>query len=332
MEIRINNYSIDYKLQDEKKVADIVKYLTAWTAERELIIFRLEIDGAPHPIDKIPDMELDGINIVNFVIQSKSDIVFTSVEEGVRYCGSAIKFAEKSQKNDFSLKELSDLADGLEWLKGVLLSSLNILGIEYTEFSYKGMPLSDYLKEMKAHQDELRAFDKTDRASAWLNKNGNLYLVIKELLRTLLTCDEMKKLILNSVDSPDIIVSTLTSLKEALPGEVQNLENIAIAFQSGKDKEGSEKIQRFVDFIFSFSRACHHVEPVFGISTSNVIVENKSLFEKNREIHDLLNETIDVMENQDYISLADVLEYEMKPAIENIGQYIDTVIRQTESL
>lgn len=332
MEIRINNHGIDYKLQNEKKISDIADFILSWTSERELVIFRIEVDGIHYSIDNIPDVPLENVGLINFVIQSKADIVFTTVEEGVRYCDKACKFIEKLKPDEFAMSELKNLSDGLQWLESVIFSVLNILGIERRMFSYKGNPLEYYIREMDDYQDELLAFEDKERALKWLGKNSGIFLTIKDILRALLTCDEMKGLIMHSVDSPDLIISTLKALKEALPAEVQNIEDIAVAFQSGKDKDGAEKIQRFVDFIFSFSRVCHHIEPVFGINTADLILDGVSLFDKNREIHDLLNETIEVMENQDYISLADVLEYEMKPTVEAIKAYIDLMIQKTESM
>jgi len=40
----------------------------------------------------------------------------------------------------------------------------------------------------------------------------------------------------------------------------------------------------------------------------------------------MLNEIAEVMENQDIISLSDILEYEIKEALANIDKYIDAII------
>jgi len=181
---------------------------------------------------------------------------------------------------------------------------------------------------MDGQKDDFTFLETRDKAVSYFAKTENIFELVKEMLRSLLLSEEMKKLIMHSVDSPDIIVSTLSSLNETVEDELQNLEDIAVAFTSGRDAEGADKLQRFVDFIFSFSRACHHAAPVFGIEMSGVVVNGKSMLDKSREIHDLLNETIAVMENQDYISLSDILEYEMKPALADIDQYIDLLIQK----
>ncbi|MDR3238407.1 MAG: hypothetical protein LBT84_07880 [Spirochaetia bacterium] len=330
VEIRINNHAIDFKLQNEKKLTDIVAYIIQWTSGRDLVVFRVEVDGEPFSVTSVPDSDVESAGVINFIIESKADVAFSAVEDGVRYCGRAVKFISNIAADDVPLSELANLKDGIDWLKGVLFSVLGVMGIDHELFTYKGRALPEYIAEMDEQKDDISFLETREKAVSYFAKKENIFIVVKEILRSLLTSAEMKKLILHSVDSPDIIISTLSSLKESLDEELQNLEDIAVAFTSGRDKDGAEKLQRFIDFIFSFSRACHHAAPVFGIEMSDVTVDGISLLDKNREIHDLLNETINVMENQDYISLSDILEYEMKPLLGDTGRYIDSILQKTE--
>ncbi len=51
-----------------------------------------------------------------------------------------------------------------------------------------------------------------------------------------------------------------------------------------------------------------------------------SLLDRNRRIQDMLNETIEIMENQDYISLSDILEYEIRPLVSDLGVFMDLLL------
>ncbi len=99
-----------------------------------------------------------------------------------------------------------------------------------------------------------------------------------------------------------------------------------MAFQSGKDGEGASRLQRFIDFFFSYSRVCYQVAPVFGIELSDIVNEGVSLLDRNRRIQDMLNEIIEIMENQDYISLSDILEYEIRPLMNDLGVFMDLLL------
>ena len=57
-----------------------------------------------------------------------------------------------------------------------------------------------------------------------------------------------------------------------------------------------------------------------------IMIDNVSLEEKNSIINDMINEIVNVMENNDIISLTDILEYEIKPVFENMELYIDKIL------
>ena len=42
----------------------------------------------------------------------------------------------------------------------------------------------------------------------------------------------------------------------------------------------------------------------------------------------MLNETLEIMESNDMISLADILEYEIKDIIDNLDQYIELLLKR----
>lgn len=320
MEIKINGHDVDIQLQDENRISQIVSYISEWSAQRDLIVVRAEVDGKPFQPESVPDMDISSVREVNFVIESRADVAFSAVEEGMRYCARAGRFSVSMEHA--APEDIQNLMDGIDWLCGVINSAVNILHVDRENFQFKGLTADDYTEQLVKSREALAETGK-------LPGGENVFLAVKDFLRALFTGDEMKRMILHSVDSPEVIISGLLSLKEKLPEEVRNLEEISAAFQTGHDKEGSEKLQRFVDFIFGYTRACWQVAPVFGILPDEIIIDGVSLMEKNRIIQDYLNETIEVMENQDYISLSDVLEYEMKPAIEELGSYIDILVKKT---
>jgi len=80
--------------------------------------------------------------------------------------------------------------------------------------------------------------------------------------------------------------------------------------------------------MFNYTRTCYQISPVFDISLKDIVVGEESLEERNREIQILLNETVDIMESNDMISLADILEYEIVESIENLENFIDLLLEK----
>jgi hypothetical protein len=65
---------------------------------------------------------------------------------------------------------------------------------------------------------------------------------------------------------------------------------------------------------------------MFRVDLAEIDVEGVSLEQKNRELRNLLHEVTMIMENNDIISLSDVLEYEIRPNLENLDRYIDVLL------
>jgi hypothetical protein len=133
-------------------------------------------------------------------------------------------------------------------------------------------------------------------------------------------------LVIQSIDSPDILLNSILNIKNEIKNQIKNLEEIAVSYQTKKDDIAAEKLELFISFIFNYSRTCYQISPVFEIDLEAVKVDNISLGRKNDEIQGHLNNIIDAMENNDIISLSDILEYEMKSSLENLGTYIDLLI------
>ncbi len=327
MEIKINNHPVEFQLEEENTIADVVDYFIDWSNERELVLFRIEIDGEFFTADDLPDKNLSDMQYMNFIIESKADLVFSSVDEGARYCDRAAKVIDRIISDDeYGIEELRHLPSGIDWIQGVFHSVLGILDVSPQEFRYRDRSLEDYLGDLLGLKSEIPDLKDRKAAADYFSSRERIFVSLKEIFRILLLSDEMKAMILHSIDSPDIIVSTLQSLREHLDGEVQNIEEIAVAFQSGKDSEGASRLQRFIDFFFSYSRVCYQVAPVFGIELSEVVNGGISLLDRNRRIQDMLNETIEIMENQDYISLSDILEYEIRPLVSDLGVFMDLLL------
>lgn len=69
---------------------------------------------------------------------------------------------------------------------------------------------------------------------------------------------------------------------------------------------------------------------VFNINIAEFVYNGQSL-RLNIKIQDLLTEIVSVMENNDVVSLSDILECELKPLINEIDHYIDILLQNIKS-
>lgn len=326
MEVLINDCPVDFELEREGKVSDVVKSVAEWTRERDLVFSELYVDDERYPADGAPDIGLDGVKAINCIVHSRADIVFSSVEEAARYCERASSYLDGMLASGSSSRgDIDDLVAGISWVLEVLERVCSLLGLDYKLLKYGDRDLSRHIRTVEEFRDGLAGADG-DSIMTMVRDNRNVFADIKQIFRMLILGDEMRSLIVRSIDSPDVLISSVRQIGEELGEQLAGLQAAAVAYQTGKDAEGSERLKNFADFIYRYTRTCYQVAPVFGVDLSAIEVGGESLEQKNRLLRDLLHEVTTIMENGDIISLSDILEYEIKPALENMGDYISLLM------
>lgn len=326
MEVLLNNYKVEFDFGNEKKLSDVIGYLGKWSSDRELVFSNFYIGGEIHAVDQVPDRNIDDIESINCIIQSKSDIVFSTIYEGISYCERIVSYVSNVEREESVIdkESVENIASGLEWMSEVLLYIFRMLNIEIESVKFKDSNVMTSLEKLVSVKKLITSTDKEilpshfDSISSVLND-------VKDIFKIVLISDELKRLVINNIDSPDFLVESLKTVKETLPAQLDNLEQAAVAFQTGKDSEASERLGKFVDFMYGYIRTSYQAVPVFGIDLDSVKIEGRSIEEANMELNELLNEILSAMENRDIITLADVLEYQIKPALENFSAYIDAI-------
>jgi hypothetical protein len=332
MEIQINSCPVEFELSGEKTIGEVIGSIVDWTRNRNLIFTETAINNNNYSIDKIPDIPLDEIRTLNCIVQSKADLVISSINACIDYCAKSEEFFRKSvSESNASTKEIENVATGIDWIVELLTKISDMLGIDLTGIKYKDDPVQLYIDKIIKFKTGLIGNKKnSEKLLQTIEGNYDIFSAISSILKMLLISENMKALVIQSIDSPDVLMKTLIGIKDEIPNQLKNLEEIAVSYQTRNDMAGAEKLGLFINFIFNYSRACFQIASVFGVDQEKVIIDDISLSRKNDEIKDHLDNVMKVMENNDIISLSDILEYEMKSSLENLGVYIDALITYIE--
>ncbi len=328
MEIRINNYPVEIVLENEKTVRDVISSIKGWINQKNLIFSGIDIDGTEYHIDNTPDLLIENVGTINCLVQSRADVVYETVNEGIYYCDRVIDFLQHLEDEPMDTEELEDLVSGVEWLEEVFPTISALLGMKLEETKYRDSTISSYVKKLDELRHRIVKFIAEMADNGEIDIDDSLFINLKEIFHIFLSSEEMKRLIIESIDSPDVLINSLKEIKEKLPEQIAILEKAAISYQSGKDTLGMEQLFNFVEFMFNYTRTCYQISPVFDISLQDIVIDGESMEEKNRDLQILLNETVDIMENNDMISLADILEYEISESMENLEEYVDLLLEK----
>ena len=323
MEILINGNSVDFKLDNEKKFSELCDSIEKWASSRGLIMCSASADGKPYDADC--DLDIESVKKADFTIQSKSDLIVDTLNEASFYCDKIL--SSLNSKVKYSAEQMSNIADGSAWLADVLSRILNLLEMDPATVIYNSKSAMDYVEKLKFLSLSL----KENNASDTIKQEINVFTEIKNLMRYLMSSDNMRKVIIKSIDSPETIIGFLTELRKEAKSKIDSLEEISSQFQSGKDSTASVLLQEFVDFLFRFSRLSCQIPPVFGIKPEEIEHNGKNLAVINEEINTVLNEIISVMENNDIISLSDILEYELKVQMESVPAMLEILSEKLNS-
>ncbi len=326
MEIQINNYPVEIELEDEKTIKDVVDSISQWANSRALIFIGIDIDGNYFGLEEIPDLSIEGVSVLNCLVQSRADIVYETLNEAIIYCDKVIDYMVEIKQQGADADELEDLVSGMDWLQEVFSTVSHLLNMDMSEINFRDKNVDYYVNLLIEMKRTINLFLAENQENGVPQLDDALFHNLKEIYAIFMVSEEMKRLVTESIDSPDTLIVSLKDIRTVLPEQIKNLEEAAVAYQTGKDDEAAEKLFQFIDFMFDFTRTCYQVAPVFNIDLREIVIDEVSLDDKNRELQSLLHDTLEVMENNDMISLADILEYEIMESINNIDKYIEVLL------
>ena len=328
MEVKINNYPVEIMLENEKTAKDVVNAIGEWINQKNLIFIGIDIDGDHHNVDEAPDTPIDKINVINCLVQSRADVVYDTVNEAIVYCDRVMDFLHHLEDEPMDTDELEDIVSGIEWLQEVFVTVSALLRMDMKDVKFRDSNAAEYLDRLEKLKHNVVNFLSEMEDDGEIDIDDSLFMNLREILAIFLVSEEMKRLVIESIDSPDVLIVSLKEIQKQLPVQKEILEKAAVSYQTGNDTQGMEQLFQFIDFMFGYTRTCYQIAPVFDVNLSEIDIEGVTLEEKNRELQTMLNETLDIMESNDMISLADILEYEIKELIENLEQYIELLLKR----
>lgn len=331
MDIRINSLPVNFSLEDEKSVAEVIASVSGWARERELVFTEARINDEPYMIESLPDMSLDSVRSIDCIVQSRADVVISSLEEGDAYCDRADSFVRRSlEERAVEPGAAESLAGGAGWLGEVVTTTLSLLGAAPEEVSCRDATVKEYLERLSDFSGSVRAAGEGEALLAVFGQKADIFSAVKEIFRMMLMSENLRRLVVQSLESPDVLLQSLRRVKEEIGAQSEALAETVRLYQEGRDSDASGHFRSFVEFIYAYTRACYQCAPVFRVDPSRVVIDGVSLEERNRALNDLLSQILSSLENNDIISLSDILEYEMRPQIETIGAYVDALIAEIQ--
>ena len=128
----------------------------------------------------------------------------------------------------------------------------------------------------------------------------------QDTLKTSTTSVELLELELAELQ--DLLANNLTNAKDYLVKLIPGFQKAADLFRMGNEQEANQYYLQVLDGIEWFSQVV-----IIIVSTQKNKSEEKSLEERQKKLTDLMSQMLEANQNQDWVLMADLMEYEMIP-------------------
>ena len=180
---------------------------------------------------------------------------------------------------------------------------ISINGAETEESSFQGETLREVLDEIvKSHQG-------TYIRRVWLD-GQEVSTSASDTLMSPVSSIELLELEL--ADLKDLMANNLGNAKEYLEKLIPGFQKAADLFRMGNEQEAHKFYLQILDGIDWISQVVQTV-----VNSRNKELEGQDLKDRQERLTGLMTQMLEANQNQDWVLLADLLEYEMIPFYEN---------------
>lgn len=336
MKIFINGKELSATLENEKNAYEVLKPVEEWCNSNSFLINRILIDEkemSPYIDEEYKTIEIENIKKIDIEALSHSEYYLSSMI-------SIIEYIEKVSKVDsitLSEKDIEDLKDGIFWIldsvpRAIFLCNMNL---ETHGVIHILKMLEVKLERLNTLTDNEEYNNYSDKVKEFFQDDFKPFLNDKVLpsMDMVLQDAKINAIIIfaNNINENNALYK-IGTLSKFQPFIIEILDEVVDKLQTGKDKEAfiyAEKFSHIVGLSFS---VLSKVAEICSIDYSNIKIDNISLLDSINDFNSMMNNLLDAFSNEDYISIADLLEYEIKEKIENIMDYTPLLEEYIERL
>ena len=179
---------------------------------------------------------------------------------------------------------------------------ISINGTETEDPSFKGETLEEVLNAiLKSRQDSYVR-------RIWLDGQEVSSSTPDTLKTSSATVDLLE---LELVQLKDLLANNLSNAKEYLEKLIPGFQKAADLFRMGNEQEANKFYLQIIDGIDWFSQVVLTI-----INAQQHVLDGQSLEERQKKLNELMGQMLEANKNQDWVLMADLLEYEMVPFYE----------------
>jgi hypothetical protein len=140
--------------------------------------------------------------------------------------------------------------------------------------------------------------------------------------------EDFNLLEIETVEVRSQVLKALSEVKAHLPTMVEEVTNVTQQIQSGNLVQGYRALGDCADMLGVMIRVVEEVRLLTGISLDSLKLPGESMVQRLNGFRDILKSTKDALDAHDTVTVADLMEYELAPALEKWSEVLDGLIKK----
>ncbi len=329
MKIFINDSELNFTLENEKNLKEIVDSINDWLFTDNKIIDQIIIDDEIYngSIEDLENYLIKDVKILKLTAIEIDTLVRSSLLEIKRYLLEVIHIIENLK--EFKTEDTEKLINGMEWVINILERSNNLYNYENKinkkdlNFAEELRTLKDaitFLKELlkKEENDEINNFIKNDIKKIIEKWSKNIDILV----------EKSKGRFDNINIARNKVTEQIYKIINKIPDILKMIEVIYNDLQIGNEKHAMENMQILIETLESIISLLQLIKTTFSLNYKNIIYDDKSVEEYNIELTGILKELLEAMESNDTVLISDLIEYELSPRLEKYREVLKIISKE----
>lgn len=323
MDIILNGKPLEYEIEAEATVGDLIDGLAGWLHKQGAVIVSARRNGVnfdPMTDSAVRGLSSTGTDRLEFEAQNPRVLVRETMGELGQYLERVARLSPNLGENELTSENLDQLLEGLSWSEDVLKRVEEILRLSYREIEFEGEFLHKHVLRLGDLRDHLREAATARNRPALLGILRNAVPSLCHLLsRALPRILEEAHLVVPGEE----VIEELSDLHPQIQSLPQRLEEIAVKISIGDQSRGMEEFGQAVSSLEQAFGLLDRCRKELSITDADLEHEGKSFAERNVELERILQELIEAFERKDRVLIGDLIEYEIAPMTQALAAIME---------
>lgn len=325
MEILLNGKKLDFEVEKETRLGEIIQSIARWLGQRGAVIVSCRLNDQLLDLaakDSYRTLPLDAIQKLEIESQNAKVLVVETIGELSQYLDRIARLAPRMKDEEITDDSIKQLVDGLGWIVDVLKKVAELMQVSYRDLEFEGESFHKYLLKLGDVRDHVAEAAKSGNRSALKALlRDSIPPLCDTIVRALPLIGEKVGIGPNASELNDEL-DELAVLIEGLP---EQLEAIAVKISIGDTAKGMEEFAGSVgalERVFKLIDRCRRELP---LPAEIFVIQDKNFDERSAAISQVLDELIKAFEHKDRVLISDLIEYEIAPETEALASIIDKI-------